>query len=267
MPTDGIAARRSFAETVVREARDLALEYFGDRGRLQTSMKGFQDFLTAADGAVEALIRARVAEAFPDDGFLGEEGGGGASDRLWIVDPIDGTANFARGEPYWCISIGFLSRSTPMIGVIDVPMLGETFAATRGGGAFRNGRQIRVADTPSFETASIEIGWSPRRPAEHYIELIREVMQRGASVKRSASGALGMCWTACGRTDAYLELHINSWDVAAGLVIAREAGAVVSDFFTAEGLTEGNPIVCATPAIAPVLLDLVGQRTKVLRPA
>ena len=263
MRMDEIAARQDFAGTVAREARDVALGYFGNRERLATRMKGFQDFLTAADGAVEAFIRSRVAEAFPDDGFLGEEGGGSTSDRLWIVDPIDGTANFARGEPYWCISVAFMEGKTPTIGVIDVPMLGETFTATRGSGALRNGKPIRVADTPSFETASVEIGWSPRRPAEHYIGLIREVMERGASVKRSASGALGMCWAACGRTDAYLELHINSWDVAAGLVIASEAGAVVSDFFAGDGLTNGNPIVCATPAIAPALMELVGRRCRI----
>lgn len=261
MQMDGIAARRTFAEAVVREARALALGYFESRDRLGTRMKGFQDFLTEADGAVENFIRSRVAEVFPDDGFLGEEGGGSASDRLWIVDPIDGTANFARGEPYWCISVAFLQGGVPAIGVIDVPLLGETFSATRGEGAVRNGVPIRVADTPTFETASIEIGWSPRRTAEDYIGLIREVMARGASVKRSASGALGMCWASCGRTDGYLELHINSWDVAAGLVIAREAGAVVSDFFAGDGLTKGNPIVCATPLLAPVLMDLVKERT------
>jgi myo-inositol-1(or 4)-monophosphatase len=104
-----------------------------------------------------------------------------------------------------------------------------------------------------MRTATVEIGWSPRRPAATYLDLVGQTMALGANVKRSASGALGMCWMACGRTDAYLELHINSWDVAAGLVIAREAGAVVNDFFAGDGLTHGNPILAATPALAAPL--------------
>jgi len=250
--------RMRFALSIAEEAAGLALGYYGDRARLGVTMKGAQDWLTEADGAVEKLLRKRVADAWPGDGFLGEEGGGKSADRLWVVDPIDGTANFARGDLLWCISIGYLERGRPLLGVIRAPVIEETFAAERGKGATRNGMPIRVADTADMRMAAIEAGWSTRRPFDDYVQLVNRAMAMGASVKRSASGALGLCWVACGRTDGYLERHINSWDVAAGLVIAHEAGAVTNDFFTGTALETGNPILCATPAIAPVLAGLMG---------
>jgi myo-inositol-1(or 4)-monophosphatase len=258
MTADQLARRLAFAEDATREAARLALEYFHNRDRLGTKMKGFQDFLTVADGEVEALLRRRVGEAFPGDGFLGEEGGGAAAERLWVVDPIDGTANFSRGDPSWCVSVGYLEHGRPALGVIAAPVIGETFTALRGDGAHRDGKPIRVAATTDMRTAAIEIGWSARRPLKSYVGLIEKVMTLGASAKRSASGALGLCWAACGRTDGYLEQHINSWDVAAGLAIATEAGATVNDFFAGNGLAEGNPILCATPALAGVLADAMG---------
>lgn len=258
MSDSTLQGRLAFARAVAREAATLALGYFQNRDRLQTKLKGFQDFLTVADGEVETLLRRRVAEAYPGDGFLGEEGGGEGAERLWIVDPIDGTANFARGDLHWCISIGYAERNRPVLGVVAAPSLGETFSAVKGGGATLNDKPIRVAPTSDMRSATIEIGWSARRPAKTYLDLVAKVMSLGAAPKRSASGALGMCWTAVGRTDAYLELHINSWDVAAGTVIAREAGALVNEFFTGDGLTKGNPILVATPALATPLADAMG---------
>ena len=248
------------------EAGALASSYFRDRDRLGVKMKGFQDFLTEADGAVEALLRRRIAEAFPSDGFFGEEAGGSSADNLWIVDPIDGTANFARGEPHWAISIGFVREGVPEIGVVLAPARNELFAARRGHGATRNGLPIRVSGVDDMRAAAVEIGWSPRRPTASYIALMSRVMEMGAATKRSASGALGMAWTACGRVDAYLELHINSWDVAAGIVLAREAGAVANDFFTGDWLVNGNPILVATPALAGRLADAMALDRTLLTP-
>ncbi|MFZ9446815.1 MAG: inositol monophosphatase family protein [Alphaproteobacteria bacterium] len=240
------------------EAGALALRYYEDRDSLGVTMKGAQDFLTVADGAVEALLRKRVAEAFPGDAVLGEEGGGEAAERLWIVDPIDGTANFARGEPHWGVSIGCMRAGVPEIGGIYMPVLDELYLARRGGGATRNGRAIRASDTADMRRATIEVGWSSRRPASDYLDLVRGVMAAGANAKRSASGALGIAYVADGRTDAYAESHINSWDVAAGLVIAREAGAWTSDFFAGEGLAKGNPVLVAAPGVAEAMRRLAG---------
>ncbi len=257
--TDAAMERRYLAALgLAREASALAMAYFTDRTKLAVSMKGEQDWLTAADGAVEKLLRRRIAAAFPGDGVMGEEMGGGDAENLWIVDPIDGTANFARGHPHWCVSIGFLHRGVPEIGVIAAPVMGETYAARRGGGATRNGAPIAVSNIDDLRRASIEIGWSARRTASDYIALVGAVMEAGAAAKRCGSGALGLAFVADGRSDGYLETHINSWDVAAGMVIVAEAGGVTSRFFTGDALTAGSPILAAPPALAQRLADLSG---------
>ena len=238
---------------LAQTAGALAVHYFNDRTALKTTMKGAQDFLTVADGAVETLLRRHIAAAFPGDAVLGEEGGGEAADRLWIIDPIDGTANFARGEPHWCISIGFMRDGIPEIGAIYAPIAGELYLAKRGGGATRNGRPIRVSDTSEMSVATVEIGWSSRRPRNVYLDVVAASMAAGANAKRSASGAMGLAYVADGRTDAYAEAHINAWDVAAGVVIVREAGGWVNDFFSGKALTEGNPILACTPGLVDAM--------------
>lgn len=253
-----IELRYLVALGLAHEAGTLAMSYANNRERMATRMKGTQDFLTEADGAVETMLRSRLSRIFPDDGFVGEEGGGEGAENLWIVDPIDGTANFARGDLQWCISIGFLHKMKPVAGIIHAPVLGETFAAREGAGASLNGRPIKVSGGIDLKAASVEIGWSARRPFEEYVSLISKVGGMGASTKRSASGALGMCWVAAGRTDAYLELHINSWDVAAGIIIVTEAGGTVTDFFAGDGLADGNPILACSPAFADPLAEAMG---------
>ena len=247
--TPEVTLRFLALQGLAAEAAALAMRYFENRDAMAISLKGAQDWLTEADGAVEALIRARIAEVFPQDSVLGEEGGGEVSERMWIVDPIDGTANFAHGDNTWCISIGFLLDGTPELGCIAAPALGETFLARRGHGATLNGKPIKAAATETITRATVEHGWSPRLPVAGYIDNVRALFEAGANVKRSASGAMGLASVACGRSDGYLEGHINSWDVAAGVVIASEAGARVSNFFSGDW-TRGNPIVVAAPGIA-----------------
>lgn len=261
MPTlsaDAISARFHAVQGMARQLGQTALSYFGNAAKLETSMKGFQDWLTIADGTVEKEFRALIAESFPGDAVMGEEMGGAAASALWIIDPIDGTANFSRGERQWCISIGLVLEGVPTLGLLYSPALGEMWLARTGGGATLNGRSIRVADTTDIRRSSIEAGWSPRRPTEVYIRAVERLFAQGASVKRGASGALGLAHVANGRTDAYFESHINSWDVAAGLVIAAEAGAVINPFCSGNWLENGNPILCATPGIAAIVASETG---------
>lgn len=253
-----IAQRFHAARSIAIECGERALTFFEDHSSLGVSMKGYQDWLTVADGAVETLFRERIAQAFPDDAVMGEEQGGAASDRLWIIDPIDGTANFARGDRMWCVSIGFLAAGVPEIGVILAPALDETFLGRRGHGATMNGKPLAVASTDDMRRASIEFGWSPRRPSEDYLAAVARLYASGASVKRSASGALGLAHVAIGRTDAYAELHINAWDVAGGIVIASEAGAWVNDFFAGDWVRDGNPILAAAPGVAEAVRSATG---------
>jgi myo-inositol-1(or 4)-monophosphatase len=248
-----LSARFHALGGIATELGHLANRYFNDRASLGTRMKGFQDFLTEADGAVEALFRQRIAEAFPGDAVMGEEMGGGDAERLWIIDPIDGTANFARGDRQWCVSIGFVLGGVPELGVIHAAALGETYLARRGHGATMNGQPIRVADTTDMRQATVEYGWSPRLPFAPYLEALGRLNAAGANIKRSASGALGVAHVAIGRTDGYGELHINSWDVVAGLVIAAEAGARISNFCSGSWVLNGNPILVTTPSLWDVM--------------
>ncbi len=258
LPPAAIAARFHAVQGMALELGRIAMGYFGNEARLGVSMKGTQDWLTIADGTVEARFRDLIAEAFPEDAVMGEEAGGVAADRLWIIDPIDGTANFARGDRMWCISIGFVLNGHPEIGIIHAPALGETYLARRGHGATMNGERIEVARTVDIARASIEYGWSPRRSLGAYLGPVQGLFEQGASVKRGASGAMGLAHVAIGRTDGYAEAHINAWDVAAGLVIASEAGALCSPFCSGNWLVDGNPIAVATPAIAPYLFEAAG---------
>lgn len=255
-----ISERLEAVRAIVREAGALALDYFRRRSEILISMKGRQDWLTEADGAVETFLRRKIGEVFPSDQIVGEEQGGSGGSAMWIIDPIDGTANFARGDRQWCISVGFARDGVPEIGFIFAPAQDEFYEAVRGHGVTMNGVAIRVAPTHEMGTAVIEIGWSPRRPSADYLALVGRTMQAGATVKRSASGALGMAHVANGRTDGYAEVHINSWDVLAGLVIAREAGVLINDFCSGPWVTEGNPILCATPGIARDLENLFEPR-------
>jgi myo-inositol-1(or 4)-monophosphatase len=258
---DEIERRQIFAERLILRAGRMALRYFRDPG-LEIDLKSVQDPVTQADYRVEGLLSAKLRKAFPGDGFWGEESGRSGSfaddDLVWVVDPIDGTANFARGIPHWCISIALVRRGQVELGLIRDPINRETFAARRGAGAWLNGRRIRASEVGELRRARVSVGFSYRRPPELHLGGIGLLLENDCEYSRLASGALGMAWTACGRFDAYWEPHINSWDVLAGIAIAKEAGCRVSDFFANDGFLEGNPILASAPGIAAELQGLLG---------
>jgi myo-inositol-1(or 4)-monophosphatase len=258
MKQDGLAERLDFAHALARECGALALR---EAQQLQISSKGAHDVLTQADLAVEALIREQVARQFPQDAVVGEEMGGQEGLDLlqdfWLVDPIDGTANYAADVPRWCISIGFLRGGKPVLGVIFDPTQNRMYTALQGGGAFQNGKPLRARASTTLQGASFELGWSPRLPPEPYVSKVTAVFAAGAQAVRRASGALGMCDVAAGRVDGYAELHINAWDCAAGYVLVREAGGRVNDFFTPQGIRQGGLLVAAASGVYDGLLHLM----------
>jgi len=239
------------------EAGAIALAGFKGRDT-EFSMKGPQDFLTATDGAVETFLRREIAAAFPEDSFLGEETGGEAGNNLWVVDPIDGTANFARGIAHYCVSIAFVTEGQIELGAIHNPCLNELHFARRGHGATLNGEPIRTAGTAAFDSACVEFGWSPRKTNEAYLAAYAAILNRGANVRRAGSGALGLAFVADGRSDAYAELHMNPWDCLAGLLLVMEAGGKVGPFLGEGGLTVGGPVIAAAPGIARTMSEAVG---------
>ncbi|MCW1838984.1 inositol monophosphatase family protein [Prosthecomicrobium hirschii] len=244
--------------SIAAEAGALARHLFLNRPQGDYALKGPQDYLTEADGAVEALVRERLATVFPDDGMIGEETGGSSAAATWIVDPIDGTANFARGVPHFCVSIGLLVDGRPELGAIAAPMQSELYAARRSRGASLNGRPIRAAATGALSEAVVELGWSPRRPAADYLTMTERVLASGASVRRAGSGTLGLAYVAAGRSDGYAELNIRAWDVLAGLVLVAEAGGLANDFFAGPDWLTGAPVLVAAPGIGAALSEIVG---------
>jgi len=245
---------------VAREAGTLALAAFRDRSQLPPhTFKGHQDYLTATDAEVERLVRNRIAAAFPADSVFGEEAGGSFGSDTWVVDPIDGTANFARGIPHFCISIAFVQNGRTELGVIYQPVTDELYTARRGGGAVLNGRTISVSGMVSVSHAIVEAGWSTRRPLGAYIALVERLFAAGAQVQRAGSGALGLAYVADGRLDAYCELHTNAWDALAGLLLVEEAGGTINDFLANDGLRRGNPVLACTPALKDILSEAMSQ--------
>ena len=253
-------SREEALARVAREAGELARELFSKP--IEIKLKGKQDYITEADGQVERMIISRLQARFPNDAFLGEEGGAsgpdsGKSDALWVIDPIDGTANFAHGIPHFCVSIAFMAGNELALGAIAAPMYGELYRARLGRGAFLNDRAMRVTDT-DLKQAVVELGWSSRRPVRAYTSLVERVLATGATFMRAGSGALGLAYVAAGRTHGYCELHINSWDTLAGLLMVREAGGWTNDFLASHGLERGNSVLACAPGLKDVLIAATG---------
>jgi myo-inositol-1(or 4)-monophosphatase len=252
------------AAAIAREAGWLASADFCSRPKtLQLDFKGDQDYVSATDSKVEGLIRTRLHEAFAGDSFYGEEGGGEFGSDVWVVDPIDGTANFMRGIPLFCISIAFIRHGQCQIGIIYDPVHDELYAARRSSGATLDGRPMRVSGLTNIRQATIEVGWSTRLPSDPYIALVQALKSEGAGVRRGGSGALALAYVADGRLDAYCELHINSWDALAGLLLVEEAGGWTNDFLNNDGLVHGNPILACTPGVKDLLVGAMGLKTGV----
>lgn len=252
-------SRFAAAQQIVREAGAIARAKFNGRpGTAGINLKGAQDYLSALDAEVEGLIRTRLLESFPEDAFFGEEGGGSFEGNVWVVDPIDGTANFVRGIAQFCISVAFVSDGGMEIGLIYDPMLDEMFAAERGRGATLNGEAIRVSGLDDIRATTVEAGWSTRLPLQRYVDMVARLFDAGTGVRRGGSGALALAYVAAGRIDGYCELHMNSWDALAGLLLVREAGGWTNDFLAGSGLREGNAVLACTPGIGDTLVHLTG---------
>jgi myo-inositol-1(or 4)-monophosphatase len=247
------------ASYLLRLAEDIAVEAGAllraglDRAREQVGTKSTgTDMVTEMDRAAEALIVERLLAARPDDGILGEEGTDrpGTSGLRWVVDPLDGTTNYLYALPGFAVSIAVELDGTPIAGVVYDVVRDERFAATRGGGATRNGASIGVSGETRLPHALVATGFSydsERRRAQ--AEVLVQVLPRIRDVRRFGAAAVDLCSVACGRVDAYWERGLAPWDLAAGGLIAAEAGAVVTD-------VDGSPaIAAAVGAAAPGIAE------------
>lgn len=250
--TDEMTARAAFLREMVGQAGEIALRHFRTRPA-GFALKGPQDPVTEADTEVERFIRARIARDWPQDGFLGEETGRTEGENLWVVDPIDGTDNFARGIAHFCVSIAFVAGGRTRLGAILNPATGELYEAGAGRGATKNGAPISVSSNPPAQ-AAVELGWSTRVPREAYLAAQTAFLDAGTNVRRHGSGALALAWVAEGRTDGYAELHMNAWDALAGLLLVAEAGGTIcTGADRAPQLWHGGPVFASNPLLAPIM--------------
>ena len=206
---------------------------FGEVEQLQVSVKSIGDFVSAADLRAEKILRRELEKARPGFSFLLEEGGvidGTDGEHRWIIDPLDGTTNFLHGIPHVAISIGLERAGEMVAGIIFNPITNDLFTAEKGGGAFWNDRRMRVSGRRKIDECVVATGIPHKGRGEHpaFLRQLQKVMASTAGVRRMGAASLDLAWTAAGRYDAYWETHLNAWDVAAGVLMVREAGGYVS---------------------------------------
>ncbi|MCX8099836.1 MAG: inositol monophosphatase [Geminicoccaceae bacterium] len=252
-----LEARLDAATAIVREAGALALRHFRARERLAIEQKGLQDLVSAADRESEASIRARLTAAFPEDAILGEEQGGTDAPRLWVIDPIDGTANFLKGLPYWCVAMAFVAAGRAQLGLTYDPVHDELFLARRGAGAHRNGTAMRIATRPR-EAACVGFSHNFKTPAEPYLEAMRRLLEAGVDHRRMGSAALSFAHAADGRLDGAIAFRTNAWDVLGGLLLVEEAGGRSTPFLDGRPLLERRTVIAGTPAVTSLLDGIDG---------
>ncbi len=204
-----------------------------------------------------------IRELSPGDSFLAEETGvsTGKSNRTWIVDPLDGTSNYLQHFPVWCISIGLRTGSEMTAAVIYEPLRDLFFTAERGGGAFRDDARMHVSDQDKVEGAFLATGF-PFRAQEYvsiYVDIFEDIIRVAKGVRRAGSAALDLAYTAAGVFDGFFELHLASWDVAAGSLLIREAGGVITDFSGGNRWFDRGNIVGAPPGVHRDLLRVIAQ--------
>jgi myo-inositol-1(or 4)-monophosphatase len=236
----------------------------GEVEHLQVSVKGPRNFVTAADRKAEEIVREELAKARPDYGFLGEEGGireGTDKTHRWIVDPLDGTTNFLHGIPHFAVSIGLEREGVMVAGLVYNPANDDMFLAERGKGAFLNDKRIRVAARQRLAEAVVACG------LPHYgrgdLALARHEIAAAqahyAGLRRYGAAALDLAWVAAGRLDAYWERDLSPWDVAAGILLVREAGGFVTDIEGGDAIFSKKQIVAGNDTMHKELLKLLKE--------
>jgi myo-inositol-1(or 4)-monophosphatase len=249
---------------VAHDAADIARDIVRNSSPGVVIAKGDRDPASEVDYEVERTIRKLLHDRTPHIGFLGEEEGttGPDSEYTWVLDPVDGTVNFVHGHPLVAVSLGLLRERTPELGVIDLPLLGERYSAAVGGGAFGPTGQLAVTQPTRLEHAVISIGdyaVGEQAPAKNELRLAitSQLAARALRVRMHGSAAIDLAWLAAGRTDASLIMANNPWDMTAGVVLAREAGAVVFDVDESPYDADSSATIAVSPSLRDHVLSVL----------
>lgn len=252
-----MAARRG-GDTLIRNLNKL--------DKLKVELKGRNDFVSEADLAAERAVISAIHKNHPDHAILAEESGQiGDSEYVWIIDPLDGTTNYLHGFPVFCVSVAVTHKGRLEHGVVYDPLRQELFTASRGQGAQLDGHKIRVSGSSNLERALIGTGFPYRDSNEAfdpYINMLIKAMRNTTGIRRAGAAALDLCYVAAGRLDAFWETGLLPWDLAAGTLIIRESGGIVSGLDGSENFMDSGHVLCGSPKIYSGLAKLFGPDIK-----
>ena len=251
----------TIAVKAARRAGSIINRASNDLDKLTVEQKAPNDYVSEVDRAAEAAIIDVLKTAYPQHSILAEESGESKteSDYLWIIDPLDGTTNFLHGFPQYCVSIALSVKGVVSQGVIYDPTRNELFTASKGGGAFLNDRRIRVSKRIHLQDCLIGTGFPTREMQnfDRYLAMFKDLTPKCAGIRRPGAAALDLAYVACGRYDGFWEMGLSAWDMAAGALMIKEAGGLVTDFAGNDDYLNAGTIVASTPKAFPALLQIV----------
>ncbi len=254
----------STAVRCARNAGNIILKHTDQLDRINVESKGRRDYVSDVDRMAEKSIISHIATTYPEHGIIAEESGSEGADReyVWVIDPLDGTTNFLHGYPEYAVSIAVMKRDVIEHGVVYHPVTDELFTASRGQGAQLNNRRIRCSKTRVLDFALLGTGFPVKRldVMDSWMRIFRAALPRCSGIRRSGSAALDLANVAAGRLDGFFELGLSSWDIAAGALLVREAGGLISDLNGTQDFLETGNVVAATPKLFSQLLTLAKAR-------
>ncbi|MDD4968449.1 MAG: inositol monophosphatase family protein [Paludibacter sp.] len=260
------ATYRQLCELTCEIARSAGKFMAGERKSFDISMietKGLHDLVSYVDKESEKQIIEQLSKILPESGFIAEEGTSSKHGERynWVIDPLDGTTNFIQGVPIYAVSIGLMDGDELVVGVVYEVGLDECFYAWKEGGAYLNGKAIRVSERDNIHDALLATGfpYNDFSKLDEYLELLKWTMTNARGVRRLGSAATDLAYVACGRFDSFWEYDLKPWDVAAGALIVREAGGVVTDFKGGKDYIFGGEIIASNALLAELMLEKVGN--------
>ena len=254
------------AESAALKAGKVILQSIDRLDRVQIAEKENHDFVTDVDTKAESVIMEILQKTYPDHKILAEESGvsEGNEDNLWVIDPLDGTTNFIHGLPHFAISIAYIEQGKIQLGVIYDPIRDELFSGIRGKGATLNNKRIRVSQTSKLNKALIGTGFPFRNleQFETYLRSFKALFPSTSGIRRNGSAALDLAYVAAGRLDGFWELSLEKWDMAAGILLIKEAGGLICDTQGTENYLENGNIIAANPKIFKAMLQILKPSLK-----
>lgn len=247
-----------------RNAGKLIAKAYEQLDTVETETKSANDYVTNVDKAAERVIIDTIRKSYPEHSIIAEESGistGKEDDYQWIIDPLDGTTNFIKGIPHFAVSIALRVKGKTEHGVVYDPLRNELFAASRGQGAQLNGYRVRVGGLRDLNTAVLATGFPFKQKfhLESYMNIFGALFSECGDMRRAGSAALDLAYLAAGRHDGYFELGLKPWDIAAGELIARESGAIVTDFSGGHTYMKSGNVVAANPKVLKCMLSTMQQ--------